>query len=128
MALSSAERQRRYIARLKERVAVTDESVTNEFTRQKAFADQLQRENTMLKEKLATVTNESVTNEVARLKGENKALKEKLAASKRREDDLVKEVTRLKRNWSFIPRGAMTAAQFSAIMRCLHPRHCLPPQ
>ena len=128
MALSNAERQRRYIARLKEKATVSDESVSNEFMRLKAFAGQLERENAKLKEKAATVTNESVTNEIAQMKAsidklrlENKALKEKLAAAKRRADDLVKEVTRLKVNVRFVPQGAITAAQFTAIMKCLHP-------
>ena len=107
MALSNAERQRRYIARLKEKTGVTNEGVTNEFMRLKAFAGQLEHENATLKEKLAAVTNE-----VARLKAsvdklnlENKALKGKLADAKRREE----------------PKGTMTATQFNAIMKCLHP-------
>jgi regulator of replication initiation timing len=118
MTLSSAERQRRYIARLKEKAAgsVTNEAVSNEFMRLKAFVDQLERENATLKEKLATVTNE-----VAGLKAENKALKDKLAAAKRREDDLLKEVSKLKVDSWFAPKGAMTAAQFKAIIKCLHP-------
>jgi len=56
MALSNAERQRRYIARLKEKTGVTNEAVTNEFMRLKAFAGQLEHENATLKEKLAAVT------------------------------------------------------------------------
>ena len=121
MALSSAERQRRYITRLKEKRAVSDESVSNEFVRLRAFADQLERENAGLKEKLATVTNEGVTNETLKLKAENKALEEKLAAAKRREDDLLKEVAKLKADSWFVPKGAMKASQFNAILKCLHP-------
>jgi hypothetical protein len=112
MALSNADRQRRYIARLKEKTGVSNEAVTNEFMRLKAFAGQLERENAALKEKLATVTDGSVTDEVARLKAsvdklklDNATLKEKLAAAKRREGD----------------KGTMTAAQFNAILKCLHP-------
>ena len=112
MALSNTERQRRYIARLKEKAGVTNESVTNEFMRLKAFVGQLERENATLKEKLATVANE-----VARLKAsvdklnlENKALKGKLADAKRREGDLELKL-----------RAPMTAAQFAAIRKCLHP-------
>ena len=103
MALSNAERQRRYVARLKEKAGVTNEAAANEFTRLKAFADQLERENAALKEKLATVTSEA-----ARLKG-------KLADAKRREGDLELEL-KLR-----APKSAMTAAQFSAIRKCLHP-------
>jgi len=128
MALSGAERQRRYMARLKDKAVVANGAVTDEFVRLKAFAGQLERENAALKEKLATVTNGSVTDEAARLKAlvdklklENKALKEKVAAAKRREDDLVKEVTRLKLDSWVMPMGAMTASQFSAILKCLHP-------
>ena len=104
MALSNAERQRQYIARLKGKAAVTDGSVTNEFVRLKAFASQLERENVTLKEKVA-------------------ALKKEQAAAKRREDDLHIEVSKLKatNSW-FAPSGAtMTAAQFNAILKCLHP-------
>ena len=95
MALSNAERQRRYIARLKEKAAVTNDGVTNEFMRLKAFVGQLERENA--------------------------TLKEKLAAAKRREDDLLKEVSKLKVDSRFAPKGAMTATQFAAIRKCLHP-------
>ncbi len=106
MTLSNAERQRRYIARLKEKASatngnVTNEAVSNEFMRLKAFADQLERENATIKKTLATVTNE-----VARLKAENKALKGKLATAERHSDLL---------------NSAMTAAQFNAILKCLHP-------
>jgi hypothetical protein len=128
MALSGAERQRRYMARLKDKAVVTNGAVTDEFVRLKAFAGQLESENAALKEKLATVTNESVTDEVTKLKAENKALKEKVAAAKRREDDLVKEVSKLKNEVMqlkldslFVPRGAMTGAQFAVILKCLHP-------
>jgi hypothetical protein len=83
--------------------------------RLKAFVGQLERENATLKEKLATVTNE-----VARLKAsvdklnlENKALKGKLADAKRREGDLELKLR--------APKSTMTAAQFAAIRKCLHP-------
>jgi hypothetical protein len=99
MALSNAERQRRYIARLKEKVAVTNDGVTNEFVRLKAFAGQLEHENATLKEKLAAVTNEvtRLKASVDKLNLENKALQ--LRA----------------------PKGSMTATQFNAILKCLHP-------
>src|SRR5271166_4802883 len=117
MALSRAERQRRYIARLKEQ-----KGVTNEAMRLKAFAGQLEHENATLKEKLAAVTNE-----VARLKAsgdklnlENKALKEKLADAKRREGHLLDEVCELELKLR-APKSIMTSAQFNAILKCLHP-------
>ena len=112
MALSNAERQRRYIARLKEKTAVTNETVTNEFMRLKAFAGQLERENATLKEKLATATNEvtRLKASVDKLNLENKALKGKLADAKRREGDLELKL-----------RAPMTATQFDAILKCLHP-------
>jgi regulator of replication initiation timing len=109
MALSGAERQRRYMARLK--ATVTDDAatkaVTDEFVRLKAFARQIEGENAALKEKLATVTDDA-----ARLQAENKSLKEKLAAAERRADLLSR----------FTPRGAaMTASQFNIIRKCVHP-------
>lgn len=128
MALSGAERQRRYMARLKAG-SVTDDAasqsskaVTDEFVRLKAFANHLERENAALK----AVTDESVfaklraenaalkekLTDAARLQAENKALKEKLAATERRADQLSRST----------PRGAtMTASQLNKILRCVHP-------
>jgi dynactin complex subunit len=118
MALSNAERQRRYIARLKERAAVTNESVTNEsvtnesvtneLVRLKAFADQLEHKNEALKKKLETVTNEveKLKASIDELRRENKTLREPKA----------------RRYSRFAPNGAaMTATQFAAILKCLHP-------
>jgi chromosome segregation ATPase len=116
MALSNAERQRRrYIARLKGKATVSDESVSNEFMRLKAFVRQLERENATLKEKLATVTNEvaGLKASVDKLNLENKSLKGELADAKRREGDLELKLR--------APKSTMTPAQFAAIRKCLHP-------
>jgi hypothetical protein len=95
LTLSNAERQRRYIARLKEKASVTNDSVTNEVAELKAFADQLGRKNAELEEWLDTVTNEV--------------------------DELLASVTKLERKNAELKRGVITAAQFKVVRKCLHP-------
>ena len=64
--------------------------------------------------RLATVTNGSVTDEVARLKAENKTLKEKVA------DDVMVLLDALSIS-SRSPSQRLAAAQFAKILKRLHP-------